>query len=72
MDYLDRQQANEQFLSACAATVVDWPDNKVIELIERVLDELRLAVGEDNGRARPFIWTLVTPVPASAKLSARG
>jgi hypothetical protein len=64
MDYQDRQQANEQFLSACAARVADWPDNEVIDLIERVLDDLRRAVGEEYGRARPFIWTLVTTRPS--------
>jgi hypothetical protein len=63
-DYLDRQRANEQFLSACAATVVDWPRAKVVETIERLLDELRLALGDDSGRARPFIWTLVSTSPS--------
>jgi transcriptional regulator with XRE-family HTH domain len=63
-DYLDRQRANEQFLAACAATVAGWPDAKVIQLIERLLDELRLALGDDSGRARPFMWTLVSNRPS--------
>ena len=71
-DYLDRQRATEQFLTACAATVADWPDAKVIEVIERLLDELRLALGDDSGRARQFAWTLVTGRPSLGEaLSAR-
>ena len=27
-------------MSACAATVADWPDAKVVKLIERLLDDL--------------------------------
>ncbi len=63
-DYLDRHRAREQFLSACAATVADWPEHEVITLIEQLLDDLRLALGDDEGRARPFLWTLVTARPS--------
>jgi transcriptional regulator with XRE-family HTH domain len=63
-DYLDRQRADEQFLAACAAAVADWPDAKIVQFIERLLDELRLALGDDSGRARPFAWALVSSRPS--------
>ena len=63
-DYLDRHRAREQFLSACTATVVDWPEHEVITLIEHLLYDLRLALGEDIGRARSFLCTLVTAWPS--------
>ena len=64
LDYLDRNRANEQFLSACVAIVADWPDHEVIALIEQLLEDLRRALGDDAGRARPFLWTLVTARPS--------
>ncbi len=63
LDYLDRHRANEQFLSACAATVADWPEREVITLIVQLLSDLHLALGDDAGRARPFLSNLVTVRP---------
>lgn len=64
LDYMDRHRANEQFLSACAATIADWPDHEVIMLVEQLLDGLRQALGDNAGRARPFLWSLVTASPS--------
>ena len=55
---------DEQFLSACAATIADWPDHEVIILVEQLLNDLRQALGDDAGRARPFLWSLVTARPS--------
>jgi transcriptional regulator with XRE-family HTH domain len=64
VDYLDRHRANEHFLSGCAAIVADRPDHEVVSLIEQLLNDLSHALRDDPGRARPFLWTLVTARPS--------
>ncbi len=63
-DYLDWHRASERFLSDCAAIVTDWPDHEVIGLMEQLLEDLRHALRDDPGRARPFLWALVTARPS--------
>lgn len=62
-DYLDRQRANDQFMHDCAETVRDWPEPEVIATAERLLGDLHAILGDDEARARPFVWELVTDRP---------
>lgn len=64
LDYMDRRRVTEQFMSACAATIADRPDHEVIPLVEQLLNDLRQALGDDAGRPRPFLWSLVTARPS--------
>jgi hypothetical protein len=57
-DYLDRHSANEQFLSACATNFASWPEHQVTTLIEQLLSDLHHVLGDDPGRARPFLYLL--------------
>jgi transcriptional regulator with XRE-family HTH domain len=63
-DYLDRQRANEQFLSACATTFANWPEHQVIPLIEQLLSDLQHALGDGPDRARPFLALLAAASPS--------
>ncbi len=62
-DYLDRQLADQRFMSGCADTVRDWPERDVITVIERLLGDLRQILGDDESRAAQFLAVLVTGRP---------
>src|SRR5260370_34003973 len=63
-DYLDRHSANQRFLSACATTFASWPEHQVITVIEQLLSDLHHVLGDDDGRARPFLSLLAVASPS--------
>jgi transcriptional regulator with XRE-family HTH domain len=62
-EYLDRSHANLRFLSASAADLAGWPDHQMIMCIEQTLSDLRRTLGDDVGRARPFLSLLAEARP---------
>jgi transcriptional regulator with XRE-family HTH domain len=63
-DYLDRSYANQRFLSASATTSAGWPDQQLIMFIEQMLSDLCRVLGDDVGRARPFLSLLAAARPS--------
>lgn len=63
-DYMARHQATEQFFADRAAAMTEQPEDQVINAIERLLGDLRLALGDDAGRSRSFLWTAITTRPS--------
>lgn len=62
-DYMARHRATEQFFADCVTTMADWPDDQTAVLVERLLGDLGLTLGDGPGRARSFLWTAVTTRP---------
>ncbi|WP_371480707.1 hypothetical protein [Kitasatospora sp. NBC_00315] len=57
-------QAQETLFADVAGTLTSWTDEQVIARIDALLSEERSVFGTDAGRARPFIWDLITRRPA--------
>jgi transcriptional regulator with XRE-family HTH domain len=64
LDYLDWRDASQRFLSTSAAALANWPDHRLIMLTEQTLSDLRRGLGDDVGRARPFLYLLATDRPS--------
>jgi transcriptional regulator with XRE-family HTH domain len=62
-DYLDRHRAIQESLAACADTIATWPEHRAVPVIAQLLGDLRRALGDDDGRPRPFVSLLVTVCP---------
>jgi hypothetical protein len=63
-DFMGRHRATERFFADCVAALADRPDDQVVALMERLFEELGLALGDVAGRARSFLWTIVTTRPS--------
>lgn len=56
----ERRQATEQVFVSRAAMIAERPVTEAVHMIERLLDELHQALGDDGTRARRFLFTAVT------------
>lgn len=59
-----RHDAQRQLFAQVVDVLSHEPDDRVAVLIDTLLADERLVFGADGGRARPFIWDLVTRRPA--------
>ncbi|MFJ6663571.1 hypothetical protein [Streptomyces sp. NPDC091383] len=60
----DWHEKREGFFVDVAAALTHWADDEIAVRIESLLDEDRRVFGADDGRARPFISTLVANRPS--------
>ncbi|MCT9011625.1 ATP-binding protein [Streptomyces rhizosphaerihabitans] len=60
----DWHEKRESFFVDIAAALDHWTDDEIAERIDSLLGEDRRVFGADDGRARPFISTLVTNRPS--------
>ncbi|MGA5887034.1 hypothetical protein ACPCK4_32385 [Streptomyces cellulosae] len=63
----DWHEKREVLFVDVAAALLRWSDDEIAVRIESLLDEDRRVFGADDGRARPFIFTLVTNRPSSGE-----
>lgn len=63
-EYSDWLAARDVLFSNVRNALVDWTDNQVVLCINSSFSEENRVFGADSGRARPFIWTLVTHRPS--------
>ncbi|MGW6879495.1 hypothetical protein ACWGEU_04405 [Streptomyces goshikiensis] len=59
----DWHAAHNVLFSDVMAALADWPDDEIAAHVAVLLSENDRVFGTDTGRARPFIWTLVTQRP---------
>jgi hypothetical protein len=60
----DWRAAQDALFSDVMAAFADWADNEIAAHVDALLSENDRVFGTDSGRARPFIWTLVTHRPS--------
>ncbi|GGZ55576.1 ATP-binding protein [Streptomyces subrutilus] len=63
-EYSDWLAARDVLFSNVRNALVDWTDSQVVLCINSLFGEENRVFGADSGRARPFIWTLVTHRPS--------
>ncbi|MEU6252624.1 hypothetical protein [Streptomyces sp. NPDC047043] len=63
-DASDWHAAQEALFSDVTATLDEWTDHQIATRVDALLSENDSVFGTDSGRARPFIWTLVTHRPS--------
>ncbi|MEU5201225.1 hypothetical protein AB0G86_45525 [Streptomyces scabiei] len=60
----DSRAAQDALFSDVMAALVDWTDDTIAARVDVLLSESDRVFGTDSGRARSFIWTLVTHRPS--------
>ncbi|MFD8811958.1 hypothetical protein ACFV23_10850 [Streptomyces sp. NPDC059627] len=63
-DASDWHAAQESLFSDVTAILAEWPDHRIATRVDALLRENDSVFGTDSGRARPFIWTLVSHRPS--------
>ncbi|WP_370105028.1 restriction endonuclease [Streptacidiphilus sp. BW17] len=63
-DLVVREQLQQSLLTDAVSGIADWPDEQVAHQISALLRDERAVFGPDTGRARPFIWELITKRPS--------
>ncbi|MFE2381101.1 P-loop NTPase [Streptomyces misionensis] len=59
----DWRAAQDALFSDVISALADWADDEVVAQVDALLSENDRVFGTDSGRARSFIWTLVTHRP---------
>ncbi|MET9980823.1 ATP-binding protein [Streptomyces rochei] len=60
----DWRAAQDTLFNDVMAAFADWADKGIVAHVDVLLSENNRVLGTDSGRARPFIWTLVTHRPS--------
>jgi len=63
-DLAVRDQLQQRLFTDAVSGIADWPDKQVTHQINALLRDERAVFGHDTGRARPFIWELITKRPS--------